>query len=176
MPDITIPLVFMCLMISGYHKLSYAADTLTVNGSLRDGEMLSSAGGTFELEFFRPGNSANRYVGIWYKNVSPPIVVWVANRKNPIVKKSGALMLVGDPILTLIILAEGVNHTIWKSLSNVSNSIPILQLLDSGNLVVRDEHGISKPGAYHWQSFDYPVDTLLPGMKLGRNLKTGFET
>nr|GEV73616.1 G-type lectin S-receptor-like serine/threonine-protein kinase At4g27290 isoform X1 [Tanacetum cinerariifolium] len=176
MPDITIPLVFICLVISGYLKLSYAADTLTVNGSLRDGEMLSSAGGTFELGFFSPGNSTNRYVGIWYKNVSPPIVVWVANRKNPIIKQSGVLMLVGDPISTLIILAEGVNHTIWKSLSNVSNSIPILQLLDSGNLVVTDEHGISKPGTYHWQSFDYPVDTLLPGMKLGRNLKTGFET
>ncbi|MBA0705546.1 hypothetical protein Golax_017733, partial [Gossypium laxum] len=46
-------------------------------------------------------------------------------------------------------------------------------LLDSGNLVVRDGKD-SKPENYLWQSFDYPSDTMLPGMKIGIDLRTGF--
>ncbi|KAJ7953374.1 G-type lectin S-receptor-like serine/threonine-protein kinase [Quillaja saponaria] len=42
-------------------------------------------------------------------------------------------------------------------------------LLDSGNLVLSD----GSTGKKLWQSFDYPTDTLLPGMKLGVNHKTG---
>ena len=40
---------------------------------------------------------------------------------------------------------------------------PVLQLLDSGNLVLRDENS----GISLWESFDYPSDTFLPGMKMG---------
>ncbi|KAF3683247.1 putative glucan endo-1,3-beta-glucosidase 5-like [Capsicum annuum] len=43
----------------------------------------------------------------------------------------------------------------------------------SGNLVVRDA-AKDKPESYLWRSFDDPGDTLLPGMKLGTDLKTGF--
>ncbi|KAL2327904.1 hypothetical protein Fmac_021331 [Flemingia macrophylla] len=45
-------------------------------------------------------------------------------------------------------------------------------LLDGGNLVIRNEGDTED---YLWQSFDYPSDTLLPGMKLGWNLQTGLE-
>ncbi|KAI9093286.1 hypothetical protein K1719_027300 [Acacia pycnantha] len=31
------------------------------------------------------------------------------------------------------------------------------------------------PDAYLWQSFDYPCDTLLPGMKFGWDFKTGWQ-
>ena len=47
---------------------------------------------------------------------------------------------------------------------------PLLQLLDTGNLVVTD--GNSED--YLWQSFDYPSDTMLPGMKFGWDLKRGL--
>ncbi|KAI9079139.1 hypothetical protein K1719_038865 [Acacia pycnantha] len=52
-------------------------------------------------------------------------------------------------------------------------SSPIVQLLDSGNLVLRDERD-QNPQNCLWQSFDYPCDTLLPGMKLGWDLRTGL--
>uniref|UniRef100_A0A2N9I3I6 Apple domain-containing protein n=1 Tax=Fagus sylvatica TaxID=28930 RepID=A0A2N9I3I6_FAGSY len=51
---------------------------------------------------------------------------------------------------------------------------PVGQLLDSGNLVVKDGNNVN-PVSFVWQSFDYPCDTLLPGMKIGRNLVTGFD-
>ncbi|KAK9118527.1 hypothetical protein Scep_016620 [Stephania cephalantha] len=43
-------------------------------------------------------------------------------------------------------------------------------LLDSGNLVLRD---IENSNMDLWQSFNYPSDYFLPGMKLGFNLRTG---
>nr|GMC54414.1 G-type lectin S-receptor-like serine/threonine-protein kinase At4g27290 [Ipomoea batatas] len=49
-----------------------------------------------------------------------------------------------------------------------------MQLLDSGNLVVRDA-GDENPENFFWQSFDYPTDTYLPGMKMGINFETGHE-
>ena len=50
---------------------------------------------------------------------------------------------------------------------------PVLQTLDSGNLVMRDESYVGN-SSYIWQSFDHPTDTLLPGMKLEWDLKTGL--
>jgi hypothetical protein len=49
-----------------------------------------------------------------------------------------------------------------------------VQLLDSGNVVVK-EMNENDSGKYLWQSFDYPTDTLLPDMKLGWELDTGFD-
>uniref|UniRef100_A0A7N2MAT2 Bulb-type lectin domain-containing protein n=2 Tax=Quercus lobata TaxID=97700 RepID=A0A7N2MAT2_QUELO len=49
-----------------------------------------------------------------------------------------------------------------------------VQLLDSGNLVLREENE-EKPENYSWQSFDYPSDTWLPGMKVGWDFRTGLE-
>ncbi|MCD7463257.1 hypothetical protein HAX54_050216 [Datura stramonium] len=41
------------------------------------------------------------------------------------------------------------------------------------DLILRDEKGTNSE--FHlWQSFDYPSDTLLPGMKLGWDLRTGL--
>ncbi|CAH8376355.1 unnamed protein product [Eruca vesicaria subsp. sativa] len=50
----------------------------------------------------------------------------------------------------------------------------IAELLPNGNFVLRlsDNNNDSSSG-FLWQSFDYPTDTLLPGMKLGHDLKTG---
>ena len=46
-----------------------------------------------------------------------------------------------------------------------------MQLLDSGNLVVKD--GNSKKENFLWESFDYPGNTFLAGMKLRTNLVSG---
>ncbi|TQD99642.1 hypothetical protein C1H46_014778 [Malus baccata] len=46
-------------------------------------------------------------------------------------------------------------------------------LLDTGNLVLQEFASNIAFGSVLWQSFDHPTNTLLPGMKLGMNFKTG---
>ncbi|KAF8409419.1 hypothetical protein HHK36_005495 [Tetracentron sinense] len=157
--------------ISFLSEISIAADTITPTQSISDGlgQTLVSSGQTFELGFFSPGNSKNRYIGIWYKN-SPSAVLWVANRENPTTDSSGVLTIAKDGNLVLLNQAQII---IWSSnLSKVAEN-SVTQLLESGNLVLRDKSG-SGSESYLWQSFDYPSDTLFSGMKLGWNLKTGL--
>ncbi|TKY66611.1 G-type lectin S-receptor serine/threonine-protein kinase [Spatholobus suberectus] len=158
-----------------FHLTRRGAERLALNQSIRDGESetLVSEEGTFEAGFFSPGTSTGRYLGIWYRNVSPLTVVWVANREKALQNNSGVLKL--DERGVLVIL-NGMNSTIWRS-NNISNKVvknPIAQLLDSGNLVVKNEQDINEDN-FLWQSFDYPCDTFLPGMKLGWNLVTGLD-
>ncbi|KAL0300061.1 UNVERIFIED_CONTAM: G-type lectin S-receptor-like serine/threonine-protein kinase [Sesamum angustifolium] len=127
-----------------------------------------SNGGSFELGFFSPGNSKNRYLGIWYKNIPVRTIVWVANRKNPIKDLSGSLMINSTGSL---LLSDGTNTVVWSTNSTRIPQSPVAQLVDSGNLVVRDIKD-GDADRYLWQSFDYPSDTLLPGMKLGWDLRT----
>ncbi|KAM6576152.1 hypothetical protein CsatB_027989 [Cannabis sativa] len=50
---------------------------------------------------------------------------------------------------------------------------PLVQLLENGNLVMRDENDENTEN-YLWESFDHPTDTIMPGMKLGCDLKRGL--
>ncbi|GFY88360.1 major facilitator superfamily protein [Actinidia rufa] len=52
------------------------------------------------------------------------------------------------------------------SVGSSSSSLRNVTLLDSGNLVVRDDQS----GKSSWESFNNPTDTFLPGMKMDENL------
>ncbi|XP_062014520.1 G-type lectin S-receptor-like serine/threonine-protein kinase At4g27290 [Rosa rugosa] len=167
--------LFCCsfLLIIAAMLATAEASTSTFQ-SIKDGETIVSTDGTFELGFFTPaGASGNRYVGIWYKKISVTTVVWVANREIPLTDSSGILKITNPGILVLV---NQNNTTVWSSNTSTTAPNAVAQLLDSGNLVVKD--GSDKVDAedekYLWQSFDYPGDTLLAGMKLGRNTVTGF--
>ena len=156
-------------------RTSTSTDRLAMSKTIRDGETLVSAGGSFALGFFSPGTSTNRYLGVWYRDASGnPTVVWVANRERPLHNMSGVLKFNEKGILQLL---NDTGSTIWSS--NISESDKasnnsIAQLLDSGNLVVKNGQGTIESN-FLWQSFDYPCDTLMPGMKLGLNLVTGLD-
>nr|POE57294.1 g-type lectin s-receptor-like serine/threonine-protein kinase [Quercus suber] len=154
-----------------YFVFSDAADRITQSQSLSDGTNLVSKNGGFVLGFFNTGNSTNHYLGIWYNNIPVRTVVWVANRGNPIRDSSGALMLNSSG--SLVLLSQ--NRTVvWSANSTKEAGSPVVELLDSGNLVLREKNE-ENPDGYMWQSFDYPSDTWLPGMKLGWDLRTGLE-
>ncbi|KAF3488620.1 hypothetical protein F2Q69_00057461 [Brassica cretica] len=164
--------VLHLLLISLFFAFLFAqaTDIITPNQILKDGDTIVSKDGSFELGFFSPGGSRNRYLGIWYKKVSLQTVVWVANRDSPLYDLSGALKVNGNGSLSLF---SGMNSLIWSSFSlkKIDARDPIVQILDTGNLVVRSS---GDDQDYIWQSLDYPGDTFLPGMKYGIDFLTGF--
>ncbi|XP_022927519.1 G-type lectin S-receptor-like serine/threonine-protein kinase At4g27290 isoform X3 [Cucurbita moschata] len=149
---------------------SIAVDILKAGQSINDTQVIVSAGNKFELGFFTDPKPSNfKYLGIWYKEI-PDVVVWVANRDNPIVNSSATLKLNVDGNL---ILVNQTGSAFWTSNNPiVSVQDPVAQLLDSGNFVLRVSNSGSED--YAWQSFDYPFDTLLSGMKLGWDSKSGL--
>ncbi|KAL0290900.1 UNVERIFIED_CONTAM: G-type lectin S-receptor-like serine/threonine-protein kinase [Sesamum angustifolium] len=156
-----------------FQAISGPTDTIEAGKSIRDGETIVSSGGKFELGFFSPGNSRNRYVGMWFKNITVMTVVWVANRDLPLTDNSGVLELIQPGILVLLNVTNG---TVWSSNASRAVENPVAQLLESGNLVVRGGNDHDGQENFLWQSFDYPTDTYLPGMSLGWNFVTGKET
>ncbi|XP_024028005.1 G-type lectin S-receptor-like serine/threonine-protein kinase At4g27290 isoform X2 [Morus notabilis] len=145
-----------------------AVDGIRPSQSISDGKTLVSKEAMFEFGFFSLGNSKSRYVGIWYKNI-PITIVWVANRCKPINNSSGLLTINSTGNLVLLYQNKSVA---WSTSASKQAKKPLVELLDSGNLVLRDEEDKNSEN-YLWQSFDYPCDTLIAGMKIGRDLRTG---
>ncbi|KAM5588495.1 hypothetical protein ABKV19_006774 [Rosa sericea] len=144
---------------------------ITPSHPLAHGQTLVSSGRIFELGFFSPNGSANKYVGLWHKNVLPRKVMWVANRENP--------LAVADSLATLRVgsngnleLVDGKQISVWST--NTTFQVPssttssvIASLLDNGNFVVEYS------GYQLWESFDYPADTILKDQLLGFDSKSG---
>ncbi|ONK74669.1 uncharacterized protein A4U43_C03F8910 [Asparagus officinalis] len=158
--------IMLLILVSANFYRSFARDIITPTQSLADGEKLVSAGGSFTLGYFSPRKTANRYVGIWYNKITEQTVVWVANREKPITSNTTSLIINSQGTLSI----TDQNSTVIWSMNSTTVKNPIAQLLDSGNFVVKDANSKSAD-SFSWQSFDYPTDSLLPGMKLGWNLQ-----
>ncbi|KAK1422633.1 hypothetical protein QVD17_17919 [Tagetes erecta] len=147
---------------------SITTDTITPTKPLTINQTLVSNQQVFELGFFNPGNN-KLYIGIWYKKISPKTIVWVANRDSPVFSSSGKLTIGDNGNLILLNEAETV---VWTSNQSVPVGNTVAKLLDTGNFVVRPEND-ENPANYIWESFNHPTSSLLPGMKLGWDRKTG---
>ncbi|CAM0902476.1 unnamed protein product [Alopecurus aequalis] len=168
LPAMLVSVLFLSLGTSATASVS-SPDTLN-NGrrNIADNETLVSPGGSFTLGFFSPGTPSTRYLGIWF-TASMDAMVWVANRDSPLNDTAGVLSINGTGTLLLL---DGSGRTVWSSNTTDSDtSLAAAQLLESGNLVVSDESS----GAVLWQSFDHPSNTLIDGMRFGRNPQTGAE-
>ncbi|KAK6133321.1 hypothetical protein DH2020_032984 [Rehmannia glutinosa] len=141
----------------------------TINATLvlRDPDTIHSTGNQFTLGFFTPNGTTRRYMGIWYY-VSPSSVTWVANRENPLNDSEGTVSISPDGN---IVLRNGENQVIWSTnaTSSPANATTTAQLMDSGNLVLRD----SLTGGTLWESHRHPVDSFLPTMRVSHNPRTG---
>ncbi|KAI3962707.1 hypothetical protein MKW92_012921 [Papaver armeniacum] len=158
-------LLFFSICLFILSKSTIANDIMVQTDNLSVNKTLVSSGQTFELGFFSTNNTKNLYLGIWYKNITPTVVVWVANRNHPLTDSAGGFTIANDGN---IVILNG-SKIIWSSNLTRSTVNPVVQLLESGNLVLLDDSS-----SYLWQSFDYPTNTRLPGMKLGWDLKLGL--
>ncbi|KAH7662276.1 alpha-D-mannose-specific plant lectins domain-containing protein [Dioscorea alata] len=159
-------LLFLLLFISFSQAIE--RDTITPAQPLTGNETLISSDGKFALGFFKPVNSNNSYVGLWYNKISERTIVWVANRKDPVTTSTGTLSISNNGSL---LITDQNSTVVWSSgVANVTN--PVAQLLNTGNLVVREDEG--NDGNYAWQGFDYPTDTLIAGMKVGVDFVKGL--
>ena len=128
-------LLLFCLALLNSIAAATVRETISTLQSINDDQIIVSPGKTYALGFFSPGNSKNRYVGIWYNEIPTQTVVWVANRDNPLADSSGVLKLNETGALVLL------NHNksvVWSSNASKPARYPVAKLLESGNLVVQD--------------------------------------
>ncbi|KAI3870215.1 hypothetical protein MKX03_025811 [Papaver bracteatum] len=137
------------------HIEGHNSNIIKPTQTITDSQTLTSAGRIFQLGFFSPPNSTNRYIGIWYE-FDPRTIVWVANRINPLKDSTGTLRIADDGNLVI----EGLFFGLQTS----------AELLDTGNLEFKVLNDDSK---LVWQSFDHPTHTFLPGMKISGSKVTG---
>ncbi|XP_030461331.2 G-type lectin S-receptor-like serine/threonine-protein kinase At1g61370 isoform X2 [Syzygium oleosum] len=159
-------LVFFFLLQAS-HTASSAVYNVTTSEPLFTNQSLVSSGQIFELGFFTPNGSENQYVGIWYKNLTPSKIVWVANRDVPLMyaDRSAKLTIGSDGNLKLMDVQQNI---VWSTNVSGQSNNTSAALLDSGNFVLQDANY-----TVIWGSFEDPTDTLLPGMKMGLNVRTG---
>ncbi|KAG5415335.1 hypothetical protein IGI04_002902 [Brassica rapa subsp. trilocularis] len=140
---------------------------ITRNNTIRDGDTLISEEEVFELGFFSPKDSTLRYVGIWYKNIQPQTIVWVANRERPLSDHNGAIKLADDGNLVVV---DGKNNTVWSTNVPPKLNNTVAVLLKTGDLVLSSD---SDRDTRFWESFINPTDTFLPGMRVRVNPSSG---
>ncbi|XP_038710341.1 putative G-type lectin S-receptor-like serine/threonine-protein kinase At1g61610 isoform X2 [Tripterygium wilfordii] len=155
-------LSFFCVL-SSVGLFCNANNTITRVRPIREGESLISENKIFELGFFSPENSTLRYVGIWYHNIQPQTVVWVANREAPISDDSGVFTIGGDGNLVI----SSANETlVWSSRASIlSGNETTAVLADTGNFILSRSDSIGDIDKAYWQSFRDPTDTFLPHMR-----------
>nr|GMD08444.1 G-type lectin S-receptor-like serine/threonine-protein kinase At4g27290 [Ipomoea batatas] len=156
-------LAFLCI----FCNLGGSTDSLRRGESITPNRTLLSAGGNFALGFFRPGNSSSSFLGIWYNSINKT-VIWVANRESPLPPQDSEAVFTLGYDGNLQILDGGGRNIIWSTnISGGGGGSTAAQLQDTGDLVVKQGESIV------WESFDGDSDTLMQGMRLMVNKKTG---
>ncbi|KAG4381755.1 hypothetical protein GLYMA_15G213600v4 [Glycine max] len=96
--------------------------------------------------------------------------MWIGNRNQPLDMDSAVLSLSHSGVLK--IESKDMEPIILYSSTQPSNNT-VATLMNTSNFVLQRLQPGGTESTVLWQSFDYPTDKLLPGMKLGVNHKTG---
>ncbi|XP_042031155.1 G-type lectin S-receptor-like serine/threonine-protein kinase At1g11300, partial [Salvia splendens] len=158
-------ILLLLLIIQSVACLSIENDTISTGVVIKDSQTITSPKQIYKLGFFSPPNTTNRYLAIFFA-FSQETVIWVANRDTPLTDSSGSVTLSRDGNLVIL---DGTNRTVWSTNLTTSPTNPVVQILDTGNLVLREEAS----GDMLWESFSHPTDIQVQGMPLSQNVKTG---
>uniref|UniRef100_A0ACD5UY80 Uncharacterized protein n=2 Tax=Avena sativa TaxID=4498 RepID=A0ACD5UY80_AVESA len=186
------------LLLHNPHWCSAAAnDTLVAGQALTPGGKLVSRNGKFALGFFQfqPASTVSKsspnatsprfwYLGIWFNKIPVFTPVWVANRDQPITNTNlnlTQLKLSSNGNLVIVNHSGNTESIVWsthivknRTQASSINSTCAAVLLNTGNLAITATESPSSSDLPLWQSFDYPIDIVLPGAKVGRDKVTGL--
>ena len=124
---------------------------------------LISPSKTFTCGFYTFNKNTHAYYfSIWFTNSKEKNIVWTANQEKPVNSRGSRLTLSKHGAL---ILTDFDRSFVWIT-NTSSNPVDRVELLDSGNLVLKDPRG-----NVLWQSFDFLTDTLLPNQIFTKNQK-----
>ncbi|KAL7596807.1 G-type lectin S-receptor-like serine/threonine-protein kinase LECRK2 [Lactuca sativa] len=112
-----------------------------------------SASGLFAFGFYQEDNGFR--VGIWLATKPEIIVVWTANRDDPLVSSNSTINLITNGWLLLHTNGEDKNITTQRVPATSAS------MHDSGNFLLYDDSGVAI-----WESFEHPCDTVLGGQEL----------
>ncbi|XP_039684666.1 G-type lectin S-receptor-like serine/threonine-protein kinase CES101 isoform X1 [Medicago truncatula] len=143
------------------------SDSLKPGDTLNSKSKLCSKQGKFCLYFNRTLDSEDAHLVIGI-NADYGAVVWMYDRNHSIDLNSAVLSL--DYSGVLKIQSQNRKPIIICSSPQPINTLATI--LDTGNFVLRQIYPNGTKSIL-WQSFDYPITTLIPTMKLGVNRKTG---
>ncbi|XP_031126962.1 putative receptor protein kinase ZmPK1 [Ipomoea triloba] len=157
----------LAFLVFSSHQYSEAkselerGDSLSVEGG--ESDFLTSPHKTFTCGFYGLGNNNNAYwFAIWYTNSRDKTVTWVANRDKPVNSQGSRLSLRKDGTMTV----SDVDGTVVWVTDTISDDVDRAELLDTGNLVLRDPNG-----EILWESFSFPTDTLLPHQEIRKSYR-----
>ncbi|XP_021802671.1 G-type lectin S-receptor-like serine/threonine-protein kinase At1g67520, partial [Prunus avium] len=145
-----------------------AIDTLKPGDTLNSTSSLVSALGKFTLKFItKPvGNSEMSFLAI-LRIKTEANKAWIANPHSPVLPSSSPILTL-DFNNTLKITHQNGQPFILSAPNTTSSTSVVATLLDSGNFVLQEVSSVNRSTIrVFWQSFDHPLDTFLPGMKLG---------
>ncbi|KAK9067871.1 hypothetical protein SSX86_011982 [Deinandra increscens subsp. villosa] len=154
--------------------------TINVGDQLNQTSHLVSHGNNFTLGFFTIPATNYIYLGIWYTFDEQFRKVWVANPSTPIIESTSHVLTI-DPTTGKLIIVSGGGSTVVNMNMNMNMIMNISDnefdpgrnltatLGDDGNFQLKS----GTDDRILWQSFDHPTNVLLPGMKIGSDLRTG---
>ncbi|XP_042514563.1 G-type lectin S-receptor-like serine/threonine-protein kinase At5g35370 [Macadamia integrifolia] len=122
-----------------------------------NGVFLRSNSQNFSVAFFNPGGQSNYYLSVLH--IATQTAIWSANRDIPISKTIGILL--SPQGIAVTDQTSGGAPTVKWSTPPLNSSVALMQLTDTGNLVLLDQYNRSI-----WQSFDNPTDTIVIGQQI----------